>query len=317
MERNIDKMKKKLLFANKHSFTKEMFESLNGLDVEVIYLDGSEQESYNMDFSDIDAVVCFKFFDFNDISKFKSLKFIHTTSTGIDQMPLKYIDENGIILKNCPGVHSAPISEYVIGAVLSIYKKFDKLKKQQEKHIWECDWNLHEMINRRVCILGTGSIGSHCAKRFRAFDTVVAGVDPYPKNDGSFSEVYKMDKMLDEIAKADIVVNCIPLFENTYHLIDKKCFDVMKDDAVFINVTRGGVVDFETLIETLESGKLMGAAADVFEQEPLPEDSRFWDVERLIITPHNSFAGEGNAERIFGCIYNDLKEWLETEKLLH
>ena len=184
---------------------------LNGLDVEVIYLDGSEQESYNMDFSDIDAVVCFKFFDFNDISKFKSLKFIHTTSTGIDQMPLKYIDENGIILKNCPGVHSAPISEYVIGAVLSIYKKFDKLKKQQEKHIWECDWNLHEMINRRVCILGTGSIGSHCAKRFRAFDTVVAGVDPYPKNDGSFSEVYKMDKMLDEIAKADIVVNCIPV----------------------------------------------------------------------------------------------------------
>ena len=108
---------KKLLFANKHSFTKEMFDSLNNLDVDVIYLDGADQQSYDMDFSDIDVVVCFKFFDFNDISKFKSLKFIHTTSTGVDQMPMDYIKEHGIILKNCPGVHSAPISEYVIEAL--------------------------------------------------------------------------------------------------------------------------------------------------------------------------------------------------------
>ena len=123
-----------------------------------------------------------------------------------------------------------------------------------------------------------------------------------------------MDDMYDEIAKADIVVNCIPLFENTRHLIDKKCFDAMKDKAVFVNVTRGPVVDTQALLETLEEGKLLGAAVDVFEQEPLPADSKLWDIERLIITPHNSFAGEGNADRIFSCIYNDLKEWLESEK---
>ena len=307
-------MRKKLLFANKHSFTKEMFDSLNNLDVDVIYLDGADQQSYDMDFSDIDGVVCFKFFDFNDISKFKSLKFIHTTSTGVDQMPMDYIKEHGIILKNCPGVHSAPISEYVIGVVLQIYKSAFKLKKQQEQHIWECDWNLRELYGKRVLILSTGSIGSNCAKRFKAFDTTVIGIDPYPKNDGSFDEIHTMEALEDELSKADIVVNCIPLFKNTYHLINKHCFDLMKDNAIFVNVSKGAVVDAEALLETLEEGKLMGAAIDVFEQEPLPSDHRLWDIDRLIITPHNSFAGEGNAERIFSCIYNDIKDWLEAEK---
>ena len=307
-------MKKKLLFANKHSFTQEQFDSLNNLDLDVIYLDGADQQSYDMDFSDIDAVVCFKFFDYNDITKFKSLKFVHTTSTGIDQMPIQYLKDNGIILKNCPGVHSAPISEYVIGVVLEIYKSAFKLRKPQMGHVWQCYWNLLELIGKRVCILGTGSIGSHCAQRFKGFETVISGVDPFPKNNGYFDEVHTMDDMYDEIAKADIVVNCIPLFENTRHLIDKKCFDAMKDKAVFVNVTRGPVVDTQALLETLEEGKLLGAAVDVFEQEPLPADSKLWDIERLIITPHNSFAGEGNADRIFSCIYNDLKEWLESEK---
>lgn len=163
-------------------------------------------------------------------------------------------------------------------------------------------------------ILGTGSIGSHCAKRFKAFDTNVIGVDPFPKNDGSFDEIYTMDKMDEELAKADVVVNCIPLFDNTYHLIDKHCFDLMKDEAVFVNITRGPVVDTEALLDTLESGKLMGAAVDVFEQEPLPADSRLWDIDRLLISAHNSFAGEGNAERIFGCIYSDIKDWVAASK---
>ncbi len=305
-------MKKKLLFANKYSFTKEQFDSLNNLDLDVIFLDGIDQQSYDMDFSDIDAVVCFKFFDFNDITKFKSLKFIHTTSTGIDQMPVQYLKDNGIILKNCPGVHSAPISEYVVGAVLEIYKHTFKLRQQQEKHIWECDWNLFELMDKRICILSTGSIGSGCAQRFKGFETVISGIDPYPKNNGCFDEIHTMEDMDEELSKADIVVNCLPLFENTRHLINKHSFDMMKDTAIFVNVSRGPVVDTQALLETLESGKFMGAVIDVFEQEPLPADSKLWDIERLIITPHNSFVGEGNNDRVFSLIYNDLKEWLES-----
>ena len=86
----------------------------------------------------------------------------------------------------------------------------------------------------------------------------------------------------------------------------------MKDKAIFINITRGEVVDTEALLKTLQSGKLLGAAIDVWEQEPLPEDSPFWDIDRLLISCHNSFAGEGNRERIFSCIYNDTKAWLES-----
>ena len=85
----------------------------------------------------------------------------------------------------------------------------------------------------------------------------------------------------------------------------------MKDDAVFINITRGPVVDNQALLDTLKSGKLKGAAVDVWENEPLDHDSEFWDIDRLIVSAHNCFAGSGNNERLFKCIYNDTKDWTE------
>ena len=129
--------RKKLLFANKQKFTNEMFDQLSEI-VDVMFLDGPETDNYDsLDFSDIDGVVCFNFFKHNDINRFPKLDYIHTTSTGYDQFDLKDLKDRGITLKNCPGVHSIPISEFVIGSILQIYKKFDKLKKLNSKSILE------------------------------------------------------------------------------------------------------------------------------------------------------------------------------------
>lgn len=304
--------RKKLLFANKQKFTPDMFKRLEEF-VDVEFLDGPETLTYeNLDFDSINGVVCFNFFKHNDINKFKNLDYIHTTSTGYDQFDLKDLKDRGITLKNCPGVHSVPISEFVIGAVLQIYKKFHQLKTQQKAHYWYCDWDLEEIYAKRVLIIGTGSIGQHVAARFKAFEPVIIGVDAFPNNKaGYFDEVYTMDHMDEELPKADIVVNCVPLFDNTYHLFSRHYFELMKDDAIFVNVTRGPVVDNEALLDTLKSGKLRGAAVDVWENEPLEHDSEFWDIDRLIVSAHNCFAGNGNNERIFGCITRDTKDWAE------
>ncbi|MDD5922925.1 MAG: NAD(P)-dependent oxidoreductase [Eubacteriales bacterium] len=307
---------KKILFANKYSFRPDQFEKFEALDgLETLYLDGPDAQHYDQDFSDVNGIITFGFFNHNDIKEWKSLEYIHTTSTGIDQMPVDYLKEKGIILKNCPGVHSTPIAEFVVGEILQMYKKFFKLKKQQEQHIWQADWDLMELEGKRVCIISTGSIASHIAKRLHAFDAYIVGLDVAPRNDqGYYDEVLTLDHMDEELPKADIVINAVPLFPNTYHLFNQHCFDLMKDDAIFINITRGGVVDIDALQKTLEDGKLMGALVDVLEQEPLPADSPLWDIERLYITPHNSFAGEGNNDRVFNIIYNDTKEWLESAK---
>lgn len=304
--------RKKLLFANKQKFTNEMFDQLSEI-VDVMFLDGPETDNYDsVDFSDIDGVVCFNFFKNNDINRFPKLNYIHTTSTGYDQFDLKDLKDRGVTLKNCPGVHSIPISEFVIGSILQIYKKFDKLKSQQRAHYWHCDWELEEIYGKRVLITGTGSIGQHVAERIKAFSPTVIGLDAFPDNsNGYFDEVMTMDHMDEELPKADIIINCIPLFDNTYHLFDKKSFELMKDDAVFINITRGPVVDNQALLDTLKSGKLKGAAVDVWENEPLDHDSEFWDIDRLIVSAHNCFAGNGNNDRLFKCIYNDTKDWAE------
>ena len=304
--------KKKLLFANKQKFTDEMFKRLEEF-ADVEFLDGPETEEYpDLDFDSINGVVCFNFFKHNDINKFKNLDYIHTTSTGYDQFDLKDLKDRGITLKNCPGVHSVPISEFVLGATLQIYKKFHQLKTQQSAHYWYCDWDLEEIYQKRVLIIGTGSIGQHVAQRFKGFEPTIIGIDAFPNNKfGYFDEVFTMDHMDSEIPKADIVVNCVPLFENTHHLFNRHCFDIMKNDAVFINVTRGPVVDNDALLDTLKSGKLRGAAVDVWEHEPLERESEFWDIDRLIISAHNSFAGNGNNERIFSCITKDTKDWAD------
>ena len=105
---------------------------------------------------------------------------------------------------------------------------------------------------------------------------------------------------------ADIVVLTLPLTEETHHLFDKTKFEKMKNGAILVNISRGATVDTKAMIDALDT-KLGGAVLDVFEEEPLGEDSPLWDMENVIITPHNSFVGEGNNERLRKIIKSNLE----------
>ena len=113
--------------------------------------------------------------------------------------------------------------------------------------------------------------------------------------------------------QADIVVSAIPYTEETHHIFDSSFFQHMNENAIFINVSRGGLVDEEALVAALKTRRIRGAALDVFENEPLSIDDDIWDVENLIITPHNSFVGDGNSQRLFDVIYGNLQEWMSLQ----
>jgi len=83
----------------------------------------------------------------------------------------------------------------------------------------------------------------------------------------------------------------------------------MKDDSILINVARGAIIDENALIDNLKAGKFMGVVLDVFEEEPLPEESPLWAMDRVLITPHNSFVSDGNSKRMFALIYKNLTEF--------
>ena len=128
----------------------------------------------------------------------------------------------------------------------------------------------------------------------------------FQRVDENYIEMFSLDKIEDCLAKADIVVLTLPLTEETKYMFNAKRLELMKNGSVLVNIARGQIVEEKALINALEN-KLLGAVLDVFEQEPLCSDSVLWQMENVIITPHNSFVGDGNNNRLFNVIIKNLK----------
>ena len=302
----------KFLMARSDGYTPEMLQKLAALGFELVFLDGGEDRHYDRDFSDIDAVMCYQFFNYNDIERFTSLKYIHTTSAGLDHMPMDYIRAHGIRLCNAHDVYSVPIAEFVLCGVLQLYKRAPFFRRCQAEHVWCKQQQLQELGGKNVCIIGAGSIGTETARMFQAMGCVVTGLCRHPAPKRHFDAVVHIDRLDKVLPDADVVISAVPLTAETRHLLCAERFACMKDGAVFVNISRGPVTDTEALINALQSGKLSGAVIDVTEEEPLPPDSPLWEIENLILTPHSSFAGEYNPKRLFELLYADTKEWVES-----
>ena len=119
--------------------------------------------------------------------------------------------------------------------------------------------------------------------------------------------MYSLSELEEYLIISDVVVLTLPLTEETYHIIDADKLEKMKKGAILVNIARGAVVDTEALISAVKN-RLAGALLDVFEEEPLNETDLLWDTENVIITPHNSFVGDGNHQRMLGVIFRNLEE---------
>lgn len=251
-----------------------------------------------------EAVVCGSLFRYNPIEEFTGLRLIQLTCAGIDHIPLDYIRRHGIELHNAAGVYSVPMAEFVICGILQFYKQSRFFTANQERHKWEKHRGLLELSGKKVCILGCGEVGREIAKRLCAFGCHVAGVNRTLRELPDFEEMMPLCK-LSEAADCDIFVCCIALTGETRGMVNKEIFDRLRDGAVFANVARGAVVNEADLIAWLQSGGR--AVLDVFEEEPLPETSPLWDMENAILTPHNSFVGDGNRARLWEKIKENLR----------
>lgn len=264
-----------------------------------------EKDELPIDSSFIEGVICNGLFQSHHIEKFPNLKYIQLTSAGFDRVPMDYVKEHNIEIHNAKGVYSIPMAEYAICGVLQLYKKSFSFLENQKIHKWEKVRNLVELYGKTVVIVGCGSVGNECAKRFKAFGCNVIGVDIYPVENENYSSVNPLDKLNIILENADIVILTVPLTNETKHLMNKERFSHMKNGSLLVNISRGAVVDTDALICALKD-KLGGAVLDVFEEEPLDENSPLWDMENIIITPHNSFVGDGNGKRMSDLIMCNL-----------
>ena len=269
-------------------------------------------EGYTGDPSQIEAIACCHLFSHTPIETFTSLKYVQGYTAGFEHMPMEYIRSHGMEFHNARDVYSIPIAEFAIGGLLMLYKQMRDFEREQRERRWNQRHYLTELWGKSVLIVGAGSIGTEFARRFRAFDCSVTGLARKAGDREHYDRVLPMDKLDEALPAADVVVMCLPNNGETYHIMDGARFAKMKPGAYFINICRGAVVDEPALIEALESGHLGGAVLDVFETEPLPEDSPLWDMENVIVTPHSSFGAENNDRRMADV----LKRNLEASPLL-
>ncbi len=295
----------KLLVTGAFSCTEEQLNIIKSLGNEVFFMQ-NENSNIPCDCKDIEGVICNGLFLHHDIKKFTSLKYIQLTSVGYDRVPLDYIKEKEIAIYNAKGVYSIPMAEFVINGVLGLYKNIEFFIRNKQKKVWEKNRNVIELYGKTVCIVGCGNVGTECAKRFKAFGCKVVGVDVVKVETESYDRTYFVNEIDEALTVSDIVVLTLPLTEQTKNFFDKEKFDKMKSGSVFVNISRGGVVNESDLIKAIDE-KLFGAVLDVFENEPLSKDSLLWEKENVIITPHNSFVGENNNERLFKVIIDNFK----------
>lgn len=248
----------------------------------------------------VEGVICNGLFLHHPISRFTNLRYTQLTSAGYDRVPMDEVERRHIEIHNARGVYSIPMAEFAIAGVLDLYKDMARFREQQKKHEWSKNRSIRELAGSKVLIIGCGSVGTECAKRFKAFDCRVIGIDIYVRDDCNYDTIKELQELQTEVKDADIMVLTLPLTEATRGLIDREILGFFK--GILVNIARGGVVDQKALEEWNGS-----AVLDVFEEEPLAESSPLWEREGMFLTPHNSFVGSGNADRLRKLILMNLQ----------
>jgi len=214
------------------------------------------------------------------------LDLIQAMSAGVDRYDRDRFRERGIALANASGVHAEPIAEQALGYMLAFERNIHRGIHQQRDREWD-RYGGGELADRTVGILGLGAIGTRTAELCSALGLSVLGTkrDPTEKPDAA-DAVFDPSGLDAVLERADYLVVACPLTEETRGLIDAGALETMPDSSVLVNVARGEIVNEGALVDALEDGAIAGAALDVFEEEPLPEDSPLWDRRDVVLTPH-------------------------------
>jgi phosphoglycerate dehydrogenase-like enzyme len=222
------------------------------------------------------------------------LRWIHSPAAGIAGMLYPEMVASPVLLTNSRGMAAETIAEHVLAVTLALFRRLPLAFERQREKTWAQDEISDEPGNRtiagsRVLIVGLGSIGSATAARMHALGAAVTGVRrstaPLPPG---LSAAGSPEDLLDLLPHADVVVLAAPQTPQTRGLIGARELHVMKPEGILVNVSRGGLLDEDALAQALRSGRLAGAALDVFRHEPLGPESSLWEVPNLLITPHTA-----------------------------
>ncbi len=256
----------------------------------------------------VEGVIGNGLFLHHPIEQFLNLRYIQLTSAGTDRVNGAYIRQHGIALYTAANTYAVPMAEFTLCGVMQLYKGTRGFSENQQKRQWNKNRSIRELLDKNVLIIGCGNYGRACAERFHAFGCRVIGLDMVVNIQSSaFDSIAHIEQLDSMLPSADIVVLAAPGSAENGHLINAERLTLFNEEAVLVNMARGNLIETDALIDSLKAGRLFGAVLDVFEQEPLSEKSPLWACPNVILTPHNSFVGEGNQQRLSNVIITNLR----------
>lgn len=227
------------------------------------------------------------------VAEMTSLRWIHSGQAGVDSMPGELLAKMGVFVTNSRGINSVTIAEYVLCMMLNLERNTYRFYEAYKKGIWDTETRLDEITGRTIGVLGLGNVGKEIAKRAKAFDMTVLGMDLAVTDCPFIDQQYRPKDLDTVLMESDYIVICLPMTKETYHTIGEKQIAKMKKQAVIINVGRGAVVETAAVVDALKKEQIRAAILDVLEEEPISQDSPLWKVDNLMITPH--IAGDRQA----------------------
>jgi D-2-hydroxyacid dehydrogenase (NADP+) len=215
----------------------------------------------------------------------RKLQWVQALGSGTDGIVDQPSLAPGVIVTNTHGFHGPTVAEAALMAMLAQARDLPRILRNQAQVRWE-RWPARTLDGSTVGILGVGAIAADLAPRCKALGMQVVGITSTPRSAPSFDRMEPVGRLQEVVRDVDWLVVLTPYRPETRHLVGEQVFAAMKPSAFLVNLARGGVVDEAALLDALHAKRLAGAALDVFQTEPLPEDSRLWAEPRVIVTPH-------------------------------
>jgi len=216
------------------------------------------------------------------------LRYFACVFAGTGHLPMDALAAHNVAVTNAAGVHGPNIGEQVLGYLLTFARRLHVGWRRGRRREWR-SYQTHELNGSTVTVVGMGALGEAIVERLAPFGVHTVGIRHSPGKGGPTDEVFGYgDDIHEPVSRSDYLVLAAPLTETTRGLVDAELFRTMPPEAVLVNVGRGGLVETDALVDALRSHAIRGAALDVTDPEPLPEDHPLWTLENALITPHNA-----------------------------
>jgi len=249
------------------------------------------------------------------LAKAKNLVWVHGTGAGVEQFIFPEFVNSPILFTNGRIIQGPEVADHALALILALTRNVSRMLKGQPRSEMP---RAIELRKKTCLVYGLGGIGLLVAERVKAFGMSVIGIaNDLPPMVSLVDEFYGPEEFLAQLPRAQVVVCAAPNTVCTRQVIDAAHFAAMPEDSIFVNVSRGAIVDTEALTDAVRAGKFRGVGLDVTDPEPLPQEHPLWSFPHVLITPHMAGPSDHNRRRSFELVRTNIARFLRGENLLN